>query len=98
MFSGFQIINDLLRLRWVPEILRSIDFGNHRYIHILESIPNMSHTELNRKLSLLMEKRVIGKEIRGNIGKYVLLDFGKDLIHIFHHLEDIQQRYCQPSA
>lgn len=98
ILNGFQIIHDLIRLRWVPEILKSIYYGNHRYVSILESIPEMSHTELNRKLSLLLEKRVIGQESQGNINNYVLLDFGKDLIHIFHHLEDIEQRYFEPSA
>ena len=98
IFNGFQIIHDLIRLRWVPEILKSIHYGNHRYINILESIPEMSHTELNRKLSLLLEKRVIGQETKDNITGYVLLNFGEDLVHIFHHLEDLEQKYFEPSA
>ncbi len=95
VFNGFQIIHDLIKLRWVPEILKSIHYGNHRYNYILESIPNMSHTELNRKLSLLMEKRVIGKEVVDTGSGYFLLDFGRDLVHIFFHLEDLQQKYFE---
>ena len=26
--NGFQIVHDLIKLRWVPEILKSIQLGN----------------------------------------------------------------------
>ena len=29
--NGFQIVQDLIKLRWVPEILKSIHLGNQRY-------------------------------------------------------------------
>ena len=85
--NGFEIIQDLIKLRWVPEILKSISLGNRRYTEILESIPNLSHTELNRKLSLLIEKEVIVKVEDQNASYYKLLQFGGDLVHIFNHLE-----------
>lgn len=53
----------------------------------------MSHTELNRKLAILGEKKVIEK--REEDGSYLLLEFGKDLVHIFHHLEDLEEKYFQ---
>lgn len=91
--SGFQIVQDLVKLRWVPEILKSIHSGNRRYSEILSSIPHISHTELNRKLSILMKKNVISKNIDENNISYSLLNFGEDLIHIFCHLEDLENKY-----
>ena len=76
-------------MRWVSEIIQSISYGNNRYNQILNSIPQMSHTELNRKLNLLLNKKVITKEENS----YILLDFGKDLIHIFDHLEELEEKY-----
>lgn len=95
--NGFMIIQDLIKLRWVPEILKAIDLGNKHYSQILRSIPYLSHTELNRKLNILVEKRVIEKVEEGNSIYYSLLDFGGDLVHIFNHLEDIEEKYCQTS-
>ena len=93
--SGFEIVQDLIKLRWVPEILKSIDLGNHRYSDILKSIPYMSHTELNRKLSILIDRQVIYKQIENDSTQYTLLNFGKDLIHIFYHLEELEDKYVQ---
>lgn len=95
--NGFQILQDLIKLRWVPEILKSIELGNHQYSQILKSIPYMSHTELNRKLALLVEKNVVEKTIENNTIYYSLLNFGKDLVHIFNHLEDLEDKYFQIS-
>ncbi len=95
IFNGFQIIHDLIKLRWVPEILKSIYLGNDRYSKILASIPHMSHTELNRKLSILVEKHVVERQAIGHNINYSLGNFGKDLLHIFFHLEDLQSRYFQ---
>ena len=95
--NGFEMIQDLIKLRWVPEILKSLDVGNHRYSEILRSIPNISHTELNRKLSTLIEKGVIYKKDNDNNTYYSLLNFGEDLMHIFNHLEDLQDKYFKVS-
>lgn len=95
--NGFQIVQDLIKLRWVPEILKSIDMENQRYSEILRSIPHISHTELNRKLSILIEKNVISKKDNDNSMDYYLLDFGKDLVHIFKHLENLQDKYFKVS-
>lgn len=93
--NGFQIVQDLIKLRWVPEILTSIEGGNNRYSELLESIEYISHTELNRKLSILLEREVIDKTVDGRNTYYTLLPFGKDLVHIFHHLEELEERYFQ---
>ncbi len=93
VYNGFQIVHDLIKLRWVPEILKSIDLGNKQYTEILNSIPYMSHTELNRKLVILLERDVIEKTIIDNNTFYTLQDFGKDLIHTFYHLEDLEKKY-----
>jgi len=81
----------------VPEILKSIYSGNQRYTDILDSIPYMSHTELNRKLSILTERKVIDKTVEGDNTYYSLLNFGKELVHIFYHLEDLEEKYFQQS-
>ncbi len=93
--NGFQIIQDLIKLRWVPEILKSIQLGNQHYSEILKSIPYMSHTELNRKLAILVEKNVIEKTVKDKTIYYSLLSFGKDLVHIIRHLEDLEEKYFQ---
>ncbi|WP_313164958.1 winged helix-turn-helix transcriptional regulator [Sedimentibacter sp.] len=81
----------------MPEILKSIYSGNQRYTDILDSIPYMSHTELNRKLSILTERKVIDKTVEGDNTYYSLLNFGKELVHIFYHLEDLEEKYFQQS-
>lgn len=91
--NGFQIVQDLIKLRWVPEILESIEVGNERYSQLLDSIQYISHTELNRKLNILVEKEVIEKTTNGRNTYYTLLPFGKDLVHIFHHLEELEEKY-----
>lgn len=97
IFNGFQIVQDLIKLRWIPEILKSIQLGNRRYSEILRSIPYISHTELNRKLSILVDKKVIEKTTNGSNTYYSLLNFGEDLVHIFDHLEDLEDKYFQTS-
>lgn len=97
VYNGFQVVHDLIKLRWVPEILKSIHLGNEHYSHILNSIPYISHTELNRKLTILIEKGVIEKTVQDREIYYSLLSFGKDLVHIFYHLEDIEDKYVKIS-
>ena len=94
--NGFQIVQDLIKLKWVPEILTAIETGKNRYTELLESIEYISHTELNRKLAILVDKEVISKSTDGRNTNYNLLPFGEDLVHIFHHLEDLEERYFQP--
>lgn len=93
--SGFQIVEDLIKLRWVPEILESINSGNHRYSEIKRNIDGISHTELNRKLLILIKKGTISKEENLDNTSYILLEFGKELVHIFNHLEELQEKYFQ---
>lgn len=97
MFNGFEIVQDLIKLRWVPEILKSIELGNRHYSQILRSIPHLSHTELNRKLNILIKKRVIKRYENDGRIHYELKDFGKDLVHIFDHLEDLEEKYFKIS-
>lgn len=95
--NGFKMVQDLIKLRWVPEILWSINHGNSRYSEILNSIEHISHTELNRKLLILIEMDVIDKCIEGNNINYSLFNFGKDLVHIFYHLEELEEKYFKVS-
>ncbi len=36
--NGFQIVQDLIKLRWIPEILLAIEIGNNRYSELLETL------------------------------------------------------------
>ena len=92
--SGFEIIEDLIKLKWIPEILESIYSGNQHYTEIRRDIGEISHTELNRKLALLIEKETIEKYEDQGYTSYSLLEFGKELVHIFNHLVEIQEKYC----
>jgi len=91
--SGFEILHELIKLRWVPEIIKSISLGNQNYTAILKSIPYMSHTELNRKLNILLKKNVIIKQEEDTNIYYRLNSFGEDLVHIFNHLEELEEKY-----
>lgn len=93
--SGFEIVEGLIKLRWVPEILDSIYNGNHHYTTIKKSIDGISHTELNRKLLILINKRTILKEESPNKTSYSLLEFGNELVHIFNHLKELQIKYLE---
>lgn len=96
--NGFQIIHDLIKLKWVPEILESLNLGNFRYNQLLKSIQYISHTELNRKLTMLVERNVISKVTNGHQITYTLTPFGEDLVHIFGHLEKLEDRYFTEQA
>lgn len=96
---GFELIHDIIKLKWVPEILGTIAAGYESYNEILESIPFLSSTELNRKLSLLVEKEAIKKDVfPENRTSYTLLPFGKDLDHIFGHFIALEEKYLRPAT
>ncbi|WP_336513014.1 hypothetical protein [Clostridium sp. Cult2] len=60
-------------------------------------MPYISHIELNRKLSILIDKKVIEKITNGSNTYYSLLNFGEDLVYIFNHLEDLEDKYFETS-
>ncbi|MDD3789880.1 MAG: winged helix-turn-helix transcriptional regulator [Sphaerochaetaceae bacterium] len=92
VLNGFKLIHSLIKMRWVPDILKSIELGNYRYNAILASVPGMSHTELNRKLALLLDQGAVTKVEEGS---YALLTFGEELVHIFDHLEELEEKYLK---
>lgn len=93
MDEGFQLIHDIFRLKWIPEIIESIAENNNRYTDIAESIDYISNTELNRKLAMLQEREVIKKVERDGKERYYLTGFGEDLNHIFIHFVDMSNKY-----
>lgn len=88
--SGFAMIQDVIKLKWIPEILSSIGNGHYGFQEILDSIPYLSAVELNRKLKVLQERGIIHKLENG---EYKLRPFGDDLLHILLHLQDLNERY-----
>ncbi|MGX8794499.1 winged helix-turn-helix transcriptional regulator [Fusibacter sp. JL298sf-3] len=94
MTEGFHMIHDMVKLRWVPEIVASIHQGNHQFNDILRSINYLSNTELSRKLSVLVERNAVFKEASEDpFAGYFLTSFGEDLEHIFHHFEEMSEKY-----
>ena len=93
MTEGFQLIHDIFRLRWIPEIIAVIGQGHHGYNEILGEIEFISNTELNRKLKLLIDRNVIDKVEDEGASGYYLNQFGKDLDHIFKHFVEMSEKY-----
>ncbi|MGF0040565.1 winged helix-turn-helix transcriptional regulator [Peptoniphilaceae bacterium SGI.131] len=89
--KGFELIHDLIKKRWVPQILHSIKIGRYTYTDILNSIDYLSNTELQRKLRVLEENKCIYKE-EGN-GGYYLTDFGREIEHLFNHFYELGKKY-----
>lgn len=91
---GFELIHEIVKSKWVPEILAAINKGYENYNEILEAISFLSSTELNRKLNLLVEKQAVEKTVYPeNRTSYRLLPLGKDLDHIFKHFIALEEKY-----
>lgn len=95
MSEGFRFMQDMIKLKWVPDILFGIEGRSARYTEILEGIPYISHTELNRKLSVLMEHSAIEKIEEDACTKYRLLPLGKELVEIFRRLIRLEELQSQ---
>lgn len=93
MSQGFQLIHDIFRLKWIPEIIEAIATDKNRYTDISEDIEYISNTELNRKLNMLQERQVIIKDIKEGKEGYYLTEFGNDLNHVFKHFVDMSNKY-----
>lgn len=93
MSEGFQMIHDIFRLRWIPEIITALGNGSHGYNEILKEIEYISNTELNRKLKVLLDRNVIEKVEDEDGAGYYLSEFGEDLDHIFRHFTEMSQKY-----
>ncbi len=93
--EGFQMIHDIIKLRWVPEIIGTLASGYTNYNDILHRIDGLSNTELNRKLAVLLEKNAISKIDQHPRAGYVLSQFGEDLDHVFKHFEEMSEKYSQ---
>lgn len=89
--KGIEVIQDLIKRRWVPEILLSVKMGNETYTNILNSIPNLSQTELQRKLKVLEEYDCIVKNDQEL--SYHLTEFGYEINHLFQHIYDLGQKF-----
>lgn len=88
--SKFQDIQDILRLKWIPEILASIDSGKNSFSVILINIPYISETELNRKIKALLTRHLIQKNEKG---LYELLPLGKSILYTLNHIQRVYQKY-----
>lgn len=91
--KGIEIVQDLIKKRWVPEILHSIKLGNKTYTNILNSIEYLSQTELQRKLKILEEYEAINKNEKDLC--YDLTEFGNEIDHLFQHVYELGQKYLR---
>ena len=80
--KDFIYIHDILRLKWVPEILSAIHNGASTFSKILIDIPFISQTELNRKIKFLVERKLI---TRG--------PFGKEILYILLYIQRLNAKY-----
>lgn len=92
--EGFKIIQDIIKLKWVPEVLSAIGTDGTTYTEILRKVDYLSNTELNRKLAILVERKAVKKVEEEAHTRYYLLPFGKDLDHIFRHFRDMEKKYA----
>ena len=88
--ANFINIQDVLRSKWVPEILISIENGCTSFSSILINVPYLSQTELTRKIKLLLHNGLIEK---AEAGTYALRPFGKDLLHILICIQQLNEKY-----
>ena len=98
MNEGFELIRDIFRLKWIPEIIESIASDHVRYTDISENIPYISNAELNRKLLILQERHIIVKKNIHEKDGYYLTELGEDLDHIFNHFVDMSSKYITKSS
>lgn len=91
--KGFDFIHNIIKHRWVPEILDSIYRGQHSYSEILNDNEYLSKAELNRKLALLVDQMVITKKMTMQRSEYQLSPLGIEIDHIFKHFRDLGHRY-----
>lgn len=90
--GGFTIIQDVIKLKWIPEILDEIEKGENSFSRILENTPYLSSMELTRKLKVLQERDIV---IKDDAGLYAMTTFGDDILHILRHLKELNDRYSQ---
>jgi DNA-binding HxlR family transcriptional regulator len=77
----------------MPEIIFSIGLGHESYIDILNHVEGLSHTELNRKINILIIKNIIVKKDHHPRSGYILTEYGEDIKHILNHFLDIERKY-----
>lgn len=89
--KGFEILQNLIAKRWIPEILCSISQGNFNYTTILNSIKFLSQTELQRKLKVLEEYKCVVKYEASS--EYHLTVFGDEVNHLFQHFYSLGKKH-----
>lgn len=91
--AGLDFILEIIKPRWVAEILYCLEEGERSFSDLLEGIPFLNRTELTRKLTFLQEKGVIEKEMENHRSAYRMTPLGEDLVHIFHHFVDLAKHH-----
>lgn len=79
----FEKVKDIIKLRWISEIIFAISFYELSYSELLKEIEYISGTELQRKLNILVSNQIIKKNESTNRTTYNLTSIGRELHVIF---------------
>lgn len=96
--QGLRLMESIIGGRWNPAILFVIEQGASRYSDIRSSIGYISDTELQRKLNVLLDGKLIEKTMQGaeeRSAAYRLTSFGGEITHTLHHIMDISIKHQQ---
>lgn len=92
MTDSYRYVQDILKLRWVAEVVEVMAEGGSHYSSITGRIDYLSHTELNRKLAILLDRQMV---VRQADGSYHLTDKGWQLYAIIQQIEIAGQQMME---
>lgn len=88
----FEKVKDIIKLRWISEIIFAISFYELSYSELLKEIEYISGTELQRKLNILVSNQIIKKNESTNRTTYNLTSIGRELHVIFLDIFELSVR------
>ena len=93
--EGLKLMESIIGGRWNPLILFELEEGAKTYTDIKNSIDYISDTELQRKLSALMDNKLVKKDSMNEArkGEYTLTPYGVDIAHTLRHIMDISVKH-----
>lgn len=99
--QGLRLMESIIGGRWNPMILFAIENGFSRFTDIKNDITYISDTELQRKLSALIQSQLIVKitaEEDARKSEYQLTSFGGEITHTLHHIMNISLNHLAPGG
>ncbi len=87
--AGLRLMETIIGGRWNPLILLALEAGAERFTDLKVYIPDISDTELQRKLLMLQNGGLVTKEPENQDARrrtYRLTPWGFEILHILHHI------------